>query len=455
MQSSTVLPILLKLYLDNVVHIMDDAFDSSTFGQLQVLALFEMSIQTLGARTLRGLTALRELRLVDVKLLRLPGFLFGVSNKIERLEIVGGMDIGDLGSLLKLPLPKLSEMRLRLNAKHFVDSTVLSSVKMLSFLDMQNCGMETIAPFVFFPFRVTLKYINLVGNRLKMLPSTMFGYLLPSDTLKFYLYDNPWDCDCTLVDMWLVVEAHPGNFPGPIACKNSEGVLMDATTSLCLHSEDFDDSSIQCEIPRNIFQLINKSLLTRVVVETDINSNMVRFELTSSEIGYDTLLVFIEMGSSKAKAFGHSCICSSIDQPTKLHYFTIENLTPKQTYLFCVQKSPMSPPRCLTYCHRCLVHSKVVWLTNSVKPTMLLGFVVTMAIVTALSFLVGVFVFRKMQSIGSAKDPKTPDDTPCVVMSDKYSFDRREITTIIFIDFDHLAAYIRKHRWKSAMLTIQ
>lgn len=398
MKSSIVHPSLLKLYLDNVVHISDHAFASGTFDRLQILNLLQMDISTLGPNTLNGLTALRQLRLDNVRLLHLPDFLHGVAQSLDRLEITGALTIECLELLSGVPLPLLSDIRLRLNARNVIGPTVFRGAVSLSFVDMQNCRIEFINPRVFYPFRRTLTYLNLVGNRLKSVSAELFEYLLPSINLKVYLFDNPWNCECELVGLKNIVEKHSDNFPGPIVCTNPVHMMGRPirSSSFCLSSPILEPPVIEIEeIMCNVQSatlLVTEEHSTLSQVRRNIHNGNASFVLFHEDYD-DTKVTVSEPNVPEIRVFNEECICKG--NYTTPRYVPLARLDPNQVYLLCVHKFGKKISKCLAYFHPKKVMAKSVWLTNSKKQTFLVGVAVAMLILMTLGFLIGTIVFRK------------------------------------------------------------
>lgn len=406
MKSSNVHPTLLKLYLDNVVHIEDHAFDSQTFARLQVLTLMQMNLGTLGVNTLHGLTALRELRLDNVRLMHLPDFLNGVANRLDRLEITGALSIDNIDLLSGVALPSLREIRLRLNARNVVGATVFQAASSLSIVDMQNCRIELISPRVFYTFRRTLMYINLVGNRLKTVSASMFDYLMPNVHLKVYLFDNPWNCECELIDFKTIVKKHPDNFPGPIVCTNPLNMMGRPirTSSFCASSSiqepEMDDEQIICSNEKaTILDWKVGQFSSRV--HRNIDMGNASFVLDPEDKSNTSRITISELNVPEIRAI-NECICES---SSSQRYIPLSQLNPGQVCLFCMQDLEQLNPDCLAFFLSKQKRTKAVWLTNSKKATFLVGLVVAMLILMAISFLIGTIMFCK------APEKDTPNQT--------------------------------------------
>lgn len=396
MKSSIVPPVLLKLYLDNVVHIADYAFASNTFDRLQVLTLLQMDISTLGPNTLIGLTALRELRLDNVRLFHLPDFLHGVADQLTSLDITGALSIDNLGLISGVNLPALTDIRLRLNARNAVGPTVFQAAVLLSIVDMQNCRIEYIDSQVFYPFRKTLMYINLVGNRLTTVSTAMFDYLLPSIHLKVYLFDNPWNCECELAGLKYIIERHPDNFPGPIICINPEKMMGRPirSTTFCVSSTveqpEVESEGITCSN-------LSATVMVRVVgrsrasVHRRVDGN-VSFVINSKFESNTTQITISEPDYPKIRVITNECICK--DSSLK-RFIPLTQLSPNKVYLLSLQQSQQSNPKLLSYFHPIANTTKAAWLVNSKKSTFIVGLVVAMLILMTLSFLIGTIIFRK------------------------------------------------------------
>lgn len=351
-----------------------------------------MNIATLGTNTLVGLSALRELRLDNVRLMHLPDFLHGVANRLTHLEITGALPIDSLELLSGVSLPSLTDIRLRLNARNIVGPTVFRGAVFLTSVDMQNCRIELISPRVFYPFRHTLMYLNLVGNRLKTVSADMFDYLLPSGHLRIYLFDNPWNCECSLVELKKIVEKHPDNFPGPIVCTvppNMVGQPIKSTT-FCMSSPveppEILDEDLACDDQRTK----GHRLLTRVFRSNDMGNTSLW--LHPEDEGNIEDLTISQPDIQKMCIITNVCIRKSTSSQ---RFFPLPQLKPTQLYLFCLQKTDQLNRKCLAYFHPNTKKSKAVWLTNSEKSTFLVGLVVAMVILMTLSFLIGTIVFRQ------------------------------------------------------------
>lgn len=361
-----------------------------------------MDIKTLNEKTLMGLSSLRELRLDNVRLMHLPDFLHGVAKKLDRLEVTGALTIDKLDLLSGVTLPALSDIRLRLNSRNVVGPTVFKGAVLLSVVDMQNCRIELISPRVFYPFRKTLMYINLVGNRLKTVSAAMFDYLLPSVHLRIYLFDNLWNCECELVDMKDILETHSDNFPGPIVC-TSPLIMMGRpikTTPFCMSTADPPEiENVEMERCSNetgtVFSRSGQSMRSKVYV--NVANGNASFLLDPQDDSNSTRITISQQMDPEIRVINNDCICNS--SKSSKRFIPLNQFNSSQVYLFCLQKSEQSNPKCLSYFIPKPKHTKSVWLTNSVKSTFLVGLVVAMLIVMTLSFLIGTIIFQRATDV--------------------------------------------------------
>lgn len=220
-------PTILNLDFEFVTTIEDNAFADGSFELVTNLTIHNLRILTLGPSTFVGLNSLRILNLLTLQLLQLPDCLHGVASSLQQLLITNGppsvvvqqQDMFNLdGPLTGVQLPSLQSVQFRVNLQTSLIEDAFISTARLSSLNLANCQIETIYADVFFSIRDSVREINLRGNAMKTLPTGMFSYLLPRESLLIDLTHNPWDCSCHLSELRKNLRMYQINFVADPVC---------------------------------------------------------------------------------------------------------------------------------------------------------------------------------------------------------------------------------------------
>lgn len=216
-----------NLYLLNIVSshfttIESRAFDSKPFQTLQILSFRENAPFEYKSKQFSGLRNLNLLQFVATPIYNIQSDIFSPIRRTilllhinnQKAEHASSLNFNILfGSHKFLTLHYIAiENHSDLQTLAYQNFTGLKTVKTLS---LKNCGIEVIMAKAFEYISVTLQQLNLVDNKLKAIPVTLLNSLMEWNAYAFSdvaLNDNPWVCDCNLVEILHVLSGHLQTF---------------------------------------------------------------------------------------------------------------------------------------------------------------------------------------------------------------------------------------------------
>lgn len=275
----------MHLDFDLVTNIQDNAFNDGSFEALRNLTITNLRVLGLGPNTFDGLNSLRYLALHKVHLSQIPDCLHGIASSLRQIVVSASQNNREMfrffnGLFSGVKLPSLDHVNLNLNLQNSVTGDPFNSTR-LSGLDLSMCKIEFIHSDAFYTIQDSVKYINLSGNALKTLPTGMFSYLLPRESLVIDLTNNPWDCECHLSELRKNLRMYEKNFSPNTQCRTPvefNGLTI-WNASFCgkisPNSTD-DETTSNFMVVRCLHQQSGQSLMEKVVRHREIKFNIVR-----------------------------------------------------------------------------------------------------------------------------------------------------------------------------------
>jgi len=167
--------------------------------KLEQLSMMSNMIREIEARTFENMTMLEELYLVSNKIEHLePDAFWGLSS-LDGIWLDGNK-IEYLHPEVFINLPHLSILSLRGNQMLYIptDRHFISS-NSLTYLGIPECNVSSVSVATFAHLRA-LKMLDLSRNNLRSVDRNI-SIVLPKLS-AMYLYDNPLQCDCQLMEVW-------------------------------------------------------------------------------------------------------------------------------------------------------------------------------------------------------------------------------------------------------------
>lgn len=197
---------VMSLYILNspTLRLMEGGvFDSRSFGDTTYIKISNVSLEKLGTDVLKGLSRLEVLEISELNNLRLVSsdFLEPVKMSLKSLIMEGvslynPVELTGSQSLNSLETIDFSKNNFSDNLR---DDT-FKNLPHLTSLHLSSNGIQTLTSKVFDEIATTVRFINLRNNRLKTLPLGIFSNFR-STAFRILLGDNPWRCDCALVEL--------------------------------------------------------------------------------------------------------------------------------------------------------------------------------------------------------------------------------------------------------------
>ncbi|XP_021957573.2 uncharacterized protein LOC110853596 [Folsomia candida] len=289
-----------------------DHFMRNGLINLQKIFLSKCRLSHINSRAFRGLSNLVELDLTGNLLRDVPTSAFPDMTGLMRL-VLSGNPIAILGKRAFLMLESLTS------------------------LELSSAGLELIEQGAFEGLQ-SLEWLKLDGNRLKSIKGLS---ILPLSLKGFSLEDNPWECDCHLLELrlWLsdrnVASSAEPRCNGPDRLENVTIKSLPQEALACLPQLS----------PTTMFQKIgegkNVSLLCKVV---SVPESSLEWLFNGSPLTNSSLNLLVETTSAYPSGYSSPLTSSSIAATTpveKKSELLILNATLEENGTFlCLAKNP-------------------------------------------------------------------------------------------------------------------
>uniref|UniRef100_A0A1I8PD96 LRRCT domain-containing protein n=1 Tax=Stomoxys calcitrans TaxID=35570 RepID=A0A1I8PD96_STOCA len=209
------------------------AFNSPIFGNIFLMSLLNLKIETLEYGALVGLKKLKYLTIDShVKSLE-PALFKPVQNTLTHLKLHTKLDIvGDRNLFGVSYMPKLEYLDLSYNnISGTLERWMFSSTPNLKYLIMISCQLQRIESNTFNHLADKLIFLNLSKNKLITLAAEVIEPLLRNNVgAMMSLSHNKWLCDCAMQNLSLVYRKYRNQFIDAVYCvapHNVYGVSID------------------------------------------------------------------------------------------------------------------------------------------------------------------------------------------------------------------------------------
>lgn len=358
--------------MDTIEYIKDNSFDSKIFTLTKTLTLNNYNVNNCNRATFKGFESLVAIQFHDFKVSFIPA---ECTKPMQHLETIAMMqqnsDVLDLhlNNFTSIwPTSKVKHLYLRsLNIKGAINSNVLMGYESLQSLYLLNCKISSIDRSAFVAVRRTIEHISLTGNNLLQLPNGVFSYLLPNPSLRIWLSDNPWFCNCELSELQDYIRKNIHNFRDEINCNSpieSSGYQL-ATVNLC--GEELTADTTIKNI-RNIHECLDDQNHSDLlyIQEKHFTFNIIRESNGTVIINifkeFDNMFIIWLNENRKTSIYAVEEIgCRS----NVRHQFEIKELSKNTAYTFCLMGYTdlvVSPFSCFTYWN--YDHMKVFLISN-------------------------------------------------------------------------------------------
>lgn len=334
----------------------------SDFKELIYLKMFNVKQYTFLYGALNGLNALTSINFITSEQPYYSASLLPDSPNLKQLYISSTTDnlVYTIESLTTFINKKtIKDIGFYLNVRNTLTELVLVGYKSLETLNLQNCEIEIIHTYAFYPVRNTLRQLYLNGNKLKQLPNTMIGYLMPNRQLSLFLESNSWHCDCKLTNLRLFLLRSTTNYYSSALCmspSNFNGIYI-VNADIC-NDLEFPMMELECS-EWNGFEgftvnISDKSIFSNV--SRELNTGTVSLNVSPPNQDYYVLWF------NKTKQFIDELKChKNFDAALQLL-----NLSNHTAYMFCLinrYSQTITPFHCISFYQNAVLET-VVWLTD-------------------------------------------------------------------------------------------
>lgn len=348
LRDNLIQPEILMLDFDLVSHMTENAFNDGPFEKVHSLTISNLRIESLGPNSFVGLNSLQYLALQDIHLTSIPDCLHGVASSLNEIVIIAAITNRAMyrfnGLLSGVMLTALQHVELKLNLQNSVIGDPFKSTRLLT-IDLSMCKIEFIHSDAFITIQDSVQQINLSGNELKTLPTGMFSYLLPRESLVIDLTNNPWDCECHLSELRKNLRMYEKNFSPNSVCDTPAEFngLAIKNASFCgkqTGNVTEDDPTVNFMVVQCLSQQSGKWFSEMVVRHREIKFNVVH-DLDTADVALHIypnddgeqkrMVAFSALQQTGIQVVNYHCKCENI--PIALN----QRLRKAVYYTLCVQ----------------------------------------------------------------------------------------------------------------------
>lgn len=357
----------LTIDANNIVAIEGRAFDTPIFSTVLSLTLNNLRVQNFSSLTLVGFCNLTYLRLSFLSVRFFNDILYPVSSTINYFSL----DAPISGQIHHLNFgnrtyPNMAWANFGLNLRDSLRSTTFMGFDQLEVLQLRKCYIEVIEQDTFNAIRERIVELDLRDNQLHQLPVGVFALLLPKPFIIITIRDNPFICDCRLMELQILLLMYSNKFDMEVRCASPrllENKLI-AETTFCGDHDSNMFLQLECD-----------SATIKISIMSTLNPTVVLRAYDLYIIMYKTAQQFLF--SNDTYIVQHIQV-DQIDRPVVRHFQSCPyakcRLIPApqvdtRLVMVCLTSGPedwrLTPIQCVSLIRRCL---KNIWIETSSKP---------------------------------------------------------------------------------------
>lgn len=379
---------LEQLTIDaNKISVIEDwAFDTLIFSTVHALTLNNLRVQLLTARTLVGFTSLVHVHLRLLTAPFVPDFLAPISSIIMYFEIEGPLS----GQVHHLQFgghvyPELVWVNFGMNLRDSLRATTFLGFGQVMLLELRKCQIEVIEQDTFHAVRERIVELDLRGNLLHQLPVGVFAFLLPQPYLIIRLKDNPFICDCRLMELQILLQMYGSKFDNDLVCASpraQENKLI-ADSHFCGEPDSNAVLQVNCGYDR-IEIALRSTLRPSVIRRKSELAIKMQSPQPLADVSNDTYFVQqIDMHTNQPK--------SQTDRHFQMCSFSLCRLVPAvdahaRLFMICLTSGSVDPQLTPKQCVSLMrSHIYTIWISTASKALALgIG-----GVLTSLTFVLG------------------------------------------------------------------
>lgn len=379
----------LKIHLQNVRDLQQNAFNCLAFKYLKSLTLQHLTVKRLSAGVFNGLKSIKEIQFLNASIDEFEnGILDGLEETLNIFTLIclpqrKAIAIDGITKYGLYGQHSLKNLTIRQNLSHTLRADTFLKIIALQQLNLSHCEIEIIERKTFDILGNDLEMLDLSGNKLKTLAGDVFDivYHNQGSAMKVYIGDNPWHCDCDLTDFQTVLRNHNMGFRGRIQCETPH--LYKATdvedASLCEITPTSRTSSTQSlSNDYTVLQECNSidGFLPVETIDIQCRSQLIQIVTSNGSIGLelqyvtsDLVVVWFDNRTVHQRSNNTGPNTANCVMPeNRLVYF--DNLMPDMVYTVCLMQKHstlVSPLDCLSFSTIASGYEEPIWLTDHDK----------------------------------------------------------------------------------------
>lgn len=383
----------LTIDANNINVIQDMAFDTQIFSSVFSLTLNNLRVQSLSEFTLVGFTSLTNLHMRFLTSRFVPDLLYPVSKTIYYLWLEGPIS-GQAHQLNfgNQSYPQLVWANLCLNLRDSLKSSTFIGLAQVEILELRKCNIEVIEQDTFNSIRERIIELDLRGNQLHQLPVGVFALLLPKPFLRISISDNPFICDCRLMELQILLVMYSSKFDKEVRCASPrlhEHQLI-AETTFC--GDPDPDVFLVIKCGYDTIKILRMTDLKPIVIfrskELFIEMQRQQHEFIAGNETYIVQAIDLDAKGNPVSRYFQTCpfaVCRFVPPPQLNHRIISVCLTSGKA------KLNFSPFQCVSLIQSC---ANNIWIDSSSKPLAITLTVVgiTLAFVFGTAVVFGVLI---------------------------------------------------------------